>query len=165
MEDASNGFAAGSGDSEAPSGMERRLVLRLLAYWRNLSDEGSIPSFDQVDPESIPEIWANCFVIDLSGAEDEPVIRVVGENLAKTSTVDLVDLPLSQLPQNTLIERATGYVGEVVRKSVPISRGGEFVKGDGTTVLYRSVILPMSDDGETLCGLLGAANCREVPGD
>jgi hypothetical protein len=29
-------------------------------------------------------------------------------------------------------------------------------------VLYRSILLPMSDDGENIAGLLGAANFREV---
>jgi hypothetical protein len=48
---------------------------------------------------------------------------------------------------------------------VPISRGGEFIKYDGMKVLYRSIILPMSDDGSSVSGLLGAANCREVPSD
>jgi len=48
---------------------------------------------------------------------------------------------------------------------VPISRGGEFVKYDGMKVLYRSIIMPMSDDGVTVSGLLGAASCREVPNE
>ena len=33
---------------------------------------------------------------------------------------------------------------------------------EGTRILYRSILLPMSDDGHTICGLLGAANFREV---
>ncbi len=43
-----------------------------------------------------------------------------------------------------------------------MSHGDEFIKIDGTKVLYRSILLPMSDDGETISGVLGAANCREV---
>ena len=162
MDDGSKSDATEAAAVSSPSGMERRLVLRLLAYWRDLCGDRTYPSFDQVDPLEIPEIWDNCFVLDLQGHEDDAVIRAIGERLAETSPVDLVNLRLSELPQDTLIEQATGYVREVVRKRVPISRGGEFTKYDGTTVLFRSVILPMSDDGETLCGLLGAANCREV---
>ena len=64
-------------------------------------------------------------------------------------------------PANTLAEQSVGYYREVIEKGVPISRGGEFTKSDGTIVLYRGVILPMSDDGATISGLLGAANCRE----
>ena len=50
----------------------------------------------------------------------------------------------------------------MLSREVPISRGGQFRKYDGTKVLFRSIILPMSDDGDTISGLLGAANCREV---
>ena len=66
-------------------------------------------------------------------------------------------------PANSLIEQAASYYQEILDRGVPISRGGEFVKYDGMKVLYRSIILPMSDDGITVSGLLGAANCREVP--
>ena len=55
------------------------------------------------------------------------------------------------------------HIGKVIEKQVPISRGGEFLKPDGIKVLYRAIILPMSDDGATISGLLGAANCRELP--
>ena len=32
----------------------------------------------------------------------------------------------------------------------------------GTAVLYRSILLPLSEDGRRIDGVLGAANCREV---
>ena len=69
---------------------------------------------------------------------------------------------VAEVPENSLAGKSASFHREVVEKAVPISRGGEFVKPDGSTVLYRSVILPMSDDGETISGLLGAANCREL---
>ena len=61
--------------------------------------------------------------------------------------------------------RATDYVGLVLQKRVPVSRGGALHETDGTERLYRSILLPMSDDGTTISGLLGAANCREVQGE
>jgi hypothetical protein len=64
-----------------------------------------------------------------------------------------------------LAAKAVEYFGEVLEKGTPISRGGEFTKDNGTLVLYRSILLPMSDDGETISGLLGGANCREVEPD
>ena len=76
--------------------------------------------------------------------------------------MDLVDRFGTDAPEQTLISVTVAYAGEVLRKKVPISRGGEFFKPDGVRVLYRSILLPMSDDGETVSGLLGAANCREV---
>ena len=72
---------------------------------------------------------------------------------------------MAELPEDCLIQYAVQYYREVLDKEVPISRGGDFIKYDGLKVLYRSIILPMSDDGATISGLLGAANCREIAED
>ena len=65
---------------EMPSGMERRMVLRPLTYWRELCGDKSFPSFKDVDPSAIPDIWDNSFVLDLAGHEDDPVFRVAGDS-------------------------------------------------------------------------------------
>ena len=147
---------------EMPEGMERRMVLRLLTHWREMCGDRSFPSFGDVDPAAISDIWDNTFVLDLAGHPDDPVFRVAGDSFTAHTRSSLRNVRISEAPRNTLAGRAASYHREVVEKGVPISRGGEFVKADGTTVLYRSVILPMSDDGETISGLLGAANCREL---
>lgn len=153
--------------SEAlPTGLERRLVLRLLSYWRELCGERCYPSFADVDPTAIAEMWRNAFVIEVVGHEQDPVIRHAGTEFAASSPVSLEGLRLSAVPAATLASHALSYVQAVIAKGVPISRGGEFVREAGSgrvRVLYRSILLPMSDDGETVSGLLGAANCREVP--
>ena len=69
------------------------------------------------------------------------------------------------MPPRTLIANEAGYSQEFLFRGVPISRGGEFDKYDDMKVLYRSIIMPMSDDGNVVSGLLGAANCREVPAE
>jgi len=153
---------------ELPQGMERRLVLRLLAYWRMLRDERDdrdYPSFCEVDPFAIPEIWPHCFVVGNIEDGSEPVFCVVGDELAGYVSESLVDQPISAVPETTLPGVAVSFLDEVLEKGVPISRGDAFFKDDGTKVLYRSILLPMSDDGDTISGFLGAANCREVRED
>ena len=147
---------------ELPKGMERRLVLRLLSHWRTLLDDRGFPSFADLDPTAIPDIWANSFVLEVFDDGSEPVVRAAGEELADYVGFPLVGTRLADLPANTLPAVSVAYIDEVLEKGVPISRGGEFHKDDGLKVLYRSIILPMSDDGETISGLLCAANCREV---
>ena len=148
--------------TDAPQGMERRMVLRLLNHWRDWCNGDRFPSFESVDPAELEEMWGYCFVLDFLGFEDDPVIRMVGDELAGYQPASLVNCPLSEAPPKSLLEHAAGYYGEVLSREVPISRGGQFRKYDGTKVLFRSIILPMSDDGDTISGLLGAANCREV---
>jgi len=151
----------GTGE-ELPKGMERRLVLRLLSYWRGLSEDGVLPSFAAIDPSAMKDMWESCFVLDAVGHEADPVFRTVGAAFAEHSPIDLIDRRVSEARANTLVHASVSYIHEVICKGVPISRGGEFYKADGVKVLYRSIVLPMSDDGETISGLLCAANCREV---
>ena len=152
-------------ESLAPQGMERRMVLRLLSHWRQWCGDSQFPSFTDVNPAEMAEIWDYCFVLDFVGHEEDPVVRTVGERFQEYLPEPVRNCVLSQVPARSLIEQAAGYYQEILRRGVPISRGGEFLKYDGMKVLYRSIILPMSDDGNNISGLLGAANCREVPNE
>lgn len=147
---------------EMPQGVERRLVLRLLGHWRILCGDRRFPSFADLDPAEIPDVWRNSFVLELSEDKATPVFRAMGDDLIVKSGMSLIGQPVANAPEGTLPAVAIAYIDEVLAKAVPVSRGGEFVRADGTKVLYRSILLPMSDDGETICGILGAANSRDV---
>jgi hypothetical protein len=162
MEKVPDGVSRTEITEELPQGMERRLVLRLLSHWRILCDDRDYPSFFEVDPSAIPEMWENCFVLEIFEDGDEPRFRAMGEKLAAHVDFSLIDQPISTAPMKTLPGVAISFLDEVLRKGVPISRGDEFFKDDGTKVLFRSILLPVSDDGETISGILGAVNCREV---
>jgi hypothetical protein len=147
---------------EMPQGMERRLVLRLLSHWRMLCDDRDYPSFFDLDPSAIPAMWKDCFVLEIFADGSEPRFRAMGDALAADVDFSLIDRPISMAPEKSLPGVAISFLEEVLRKGVPISRGDEFYKDHGTKVLYRSILLPMSDDGDTVTGILGAVNCREV---
>ena len=147
---------------EMPQGMERRLVLRVLAHWRKLCDDREYPSFFDLDPSAIPDMWKNCFVLEIFEDEAEPRFRAMGEALAAHVDNSLIDQPISTAPEKSLPGVAVSFLEEVLTKGVPISRGDEYFKDDGTRVLFRSIILPMSDDGDSINGIFGAVNCREV---
>jgi hypothetical protein len=52
-------------------------------------------------------------------------------------------------------------MNEVLDRRIPISLGGTFDIDDSRTV-FRSIILPLSDDALRVDSVLGAANCRQV---
>ncbi len=148
--------------TESVNPMERRLVLRILQYWRGLSGEDIIPPESAIDPKSIADMWPHCAVLDVSGKETDPEIAFVGTDLAATAGAELSGKRLSQAPGDTLLAKGLSYYAQVLVKKVPITFGGEFVDGRGVKILYRSIILPLSNDGTNINRLLGAANCREV---
>lgn len=149
-------------EQELPPEIERRLVLRLLGYWRALCGERRMPSFSDIDPTAIPDIWPHSFVLETDETGGSPIFRALGAEVDSPSAGSLVGKRLTDAPAEGLPGLALAYVDEVFEKGVPVSRGGEFCKPDGTRVLYRSILLPIADDGDTISGILGAANCREL---
>jgi len=147
---------------DLPKGAERRLVLRLLVYWRELRGDRDFPSFADVNPEAIPDMWPHCFVLETAGAGTDAVFRAVGDDIARHFPGVIIGRRVSQVTKKSLFSVTIDYLDEVFAKRAPVSHGGEFYQDDGTHILYRSIILPMSDDGETISGLLCAANCRET---
>ncbi len=141
------------------------MVLRLLSFWREWCGDAAYPSFAQVDPTQMAEFWDYSFVLDIVGHEDNPIVRTIGSEFQNYLPQTVRDCALTDVPAASLIEHAASYYHEILDRGVRISRGGEFIKYDGMKVLYRSIILPISDDGSSVSGLPGAANCREVPSD
>ena len=145
-----------------PEGKERRLVLRLLNYWRDKGDGDKFPALADMDAVEIPDMWPFCFVVGVLG-DEEVRFTYVGDQVA-------LDLPglspstaLSVLPEYSLVHHATAYVGQVLRRKVPVTKGGEFSAENGATIQFRSILLPLGEDGRTIDYLFGAANCREMP--
>ncbi|MBK1670940.1 hypothetical protein CKO28_23285 [Rhodovibrio sodomensis] len=140
---------------------ERRLVLRLLAYWDDLRGDRDYPRADDIDASTIGDDWAQCFLLRLGRTRvgDSRVLSV-GDGLL-SDLPDGVPATLRQVPETALLHHAAGFVQQTLDKGVPVSLGGEAVLADGKT-LFRSILLPLSNDGSTIDHLLGAANGRPV---
>jgi hypothetical protein len=145
---------------------ERRLVLRLLDYWRRVSEDRRWPSPGDFYPAVIPDLWRYCFLVDLTGAaEGKRVLSYVGDYHREMYDMEFTGTALVDVDQNTLISRAASYVDDVLGRAVPVTYGGQFIDRRGYGVLYRSILLPLSTDNETICAILGAANCQETASD
>jgi hypothetical protein len=145
---------------DRPNGIERRLVLRLLGIWRDARGENAFPSLADMRSEALDEIWPHAFLIDVADSGSEPVIREVGAEFATYCPDPLTSRAISETPHDTLAAEALSFVREVLERGVPVSRGGRFTGGDGSDLLYRSIVLPLSEDGERITSLIGAVNCR-----
>jgi hypothetical protein len=143
---------------------ERRLVLRLLAYWDDLRGARDYPRVDDLDVEAIGDDWAQCFLLRLDGlAPADARLLHVGDSLLD-ALPDGVPARLGDVPAEALLHHAAGFVDRTLAKRVPVSLGGEAALAQGT-ILFRSILLPLSNDGTTIDHLLGAANDRPVGAD
>ena len=148
------------GMTEGAPGLERRMVLRVLHRWREVSGEHAMPLIGDVSAEAFREFWPYCFVLDFTRGEENPVFLEFGEELEEICGRNMARRPAKETPAPTVMSESFRYCYEELRKKVPVTRGGELRQGNGTLVLYRSVLLPITTGGEDVTHILGAANCR-----
>jgi hypothetical protein len=142
---------------------EQRLVLRVLAQWRGLCGAKSLPRRSQIDPQVFGPDWSNCLLVDVDPARPERSrFAYVGERFRDPSWPTLERQSIAECRENTLLHVSTFYLARVVAKSVPISTGGVGIHL-GVPIIYRSILMPLSEGGSRIDGLLGAANFREIP--
>ena len=132
---------------------ERRLVWRVLRYWTELADRGRFPRRDEFDAWMQGEDGANCLLIVVQSPIELSHFVAVGVNLAVAlcPTDTLAGVLLSCLPR--VVSARRGLIIE----------GGATLRGVG--ILYRSVLLPLSEDGVAIDHVLGAANHRSLRAD
>jgi hypothetical protein len=140
---------------------EKRLVLRVLGGWKELVGDRGIPLRGAINPAAFGGDWMSCFLIDMALGVGGARFEYVGALLDVPGWSPAVGRAVSDCPPDTLLSLATNYLPRVLDKRVPISLGGPG-RNNGKAILYRSILLPLSRDGDTIVALLGAANCREV---
>lgn len=141
---------------------ERRMVRRVLYHWERLRRGRTLPAMRDVNPDRLPVDWTDCFAIPLAAAATDPPFDFVGRSLVLDCDRDLTDEPVSAVPPGTLFEKATGCLAEALAERRPVIREGAFVHRSGDRILYRTVLLPFGDDGETVDYLLGAVSYRRI---
>ncbi len=147
-------------ERELEASIEQRLIGRLLDEWRALRGHSALPPFSRIDPTALGEIWPWCYVLSLTPGQDDPVLVQAGAELLRDAGGIALPGPLSGLPPSSLIGQAVLHWPGVVERRVPISTGGTYPDLAGRTIRYRSVLMPLSEDGKGITHLLGAANGR-----
>jgi len=132
---------------------ERRLVWRVLRQWKDIAGGGRFPRRDDIEPWILGEDGPNCLLIEAQSPIELSRFVSVGVNLAVAlcRTDTLAGVLLSRVPR--VVSARCGLMIE----------GGATLRGEG--ILYRSVLLPVSEDGVTIDHLLGAANYRSLRAD
>jgi hypothetical protein len=125
----------------------------VLRRWKEIAESGRFPLRDEVDPWLQREDGANCLLIGVESPIELSHFVVVGVNLAVAlcSTDTLAGLLLSRSPRVASARRGL------------MIEGGATLRGVG--ILYRSVLLPLSNNGVAIDHVLGATNYRPVRDD
>ncbi len=134
---------------------ERRLVRHLTQYWLQQCGEREFPCLDDIDRDAISDIWPSCFLLDTTSNYNFPYFHYLGPSLGSYAGVLLCGQTDWTL---TLLDKAVRKYREALAQRTPVLTAEELTLCNGDTLLFRSVLLPLSDDQVTINFLLGAAN-------
>jgi hypothetical protein len=127
---------------------ELRLVWRVLRHWEEIADSGRFPRRDEIEPWFLSEDGANCVLIAVEWPIKLSHFVVVGVNLvvALCPTDTLAGVLLSGVPQVVATRRGLMIEGVATLR--------------GAGILYRAVLLPLSEAGVVIDRAFGATNYR-----
>jgi hypothetical protein len=142
------------------SSEERRLTARVHAVWKRAAGNG-LPRRSQIDPAEFGLDWANCLMIDIDDDPRRSRFSYVGIALRDPTWPTFDRQCVSECLEGSLLELVTRHIARVAMTRNPISFGGSAVH-DETSIVYRTVLLPLSETGERIDGVLGAIAFREL---
>ncbi len=132
---------------------ERRAIIRIHSVWERLA-KGRFPSQSDIDPKHFDADWSSCVFIKIDSAGAEPRASLSDRSLDQKR----ISRPLAE----TLLALAQRHISRVLGTGKPVGYGGTATH-EGTDILYRIVLLPLSDDGAKIDALLAGMTYRDIP--
>lgn len=145
---------------------ERRLTLRVEAYWNFLRQDRAFPQTTDIDPVELGDDWLDCFVMDPSHSPEAPSFLFVGPRLLNNarlpedwarSTRRLV----GDCPPGSMLARSVQYVNHVLEQRIPVTVA-EVFEESSEEVRLRGTLFPLSTNGQDIDAVLGAASCARL---
>ena len=134
--------------------IERRLTLRLLAYWEKIRAGRIMPLESDIDPEDLTELWPYCFLLhakDLTQTDynftylGDAVADAYKGSFGHAQTAADLGLNAASITQGA---------HKVVTTAKPFVEEGEFITLSGEVVKFRQCLLPLGE-GQTVSGIFG----------
>jgi len=139
---------------------DRRLVSRILKHIVQNSIAGHLPRLNDVDPWLLGDDWSNCALVRIRKPRDQSVFIVVGDKLLSKPSMILDREPVSHCSPTTLLGVVLFFLPEAVEERAAIMVEGGAAHID-TPILFRALLVPLSEDDQTVEAVLIAANFRE----
>lgn len=142
---------------------ERRMQVRAYNHWASLLGERMFPNIEDLEPTQLSDFGPHSVLLDFSLGIDNPVVRFLGETLARECSADgAVITRLSDVPPRSLLSRITDHYMQILANQAPIGFEAEFVNQRGMAILYRGILLPYSSDDDTIDFIYGVINWKEM---
>lgn len=143
-----------------PQADERRMNVRAYNYWTSILRGRTFPSVLDLEPGRIEEFRDKSLLLDFSRDPERPMLRYIGRDLREECGISLAEARPEDVPGRSLISRLTDHYLEILANRAPIGFEAEFQSAAGQLTLYRGILLPLSDDGETINFIYGVINWK-----
>jgi hypothetical protein len=147
---------------QSVDGVERRVSSTAVQYWRELAAPRRYPGRAQVTHGSAPSLWDNFFIVKVGMDAAEHVFEYAGRVLREALGADPTGKTVGDVLPREIVGRALYFQKAACDLMAPIDESGRFTRPDGAEVLYRAVLLPLSDDQREANYLLGAFSFRTI---
>lgn len=137
-----------------------RLTMRLMGLWWIRRGERRFPTLEDFNPAELSDVWRDCFTLMLKNPLPQSTFVHVGKAIAEASSDSGELETLEQVEENTLLGRATSYVESVLEVGFPVIESGEYMDFRGQTVMFRSILLPVSRNQDKIDYLIGSARSK-----
>jgi hypothetical protein len=140
---------------------DRRLTNRVLAKWTVITAGQRMPRRAEITPEAFGDDWRYCSLIALDPTVIRSRLAYVGEIMQVPDRKSGTDQILNDYAEGTLLRLAAAKIPAMIAKRGPITFGGTGAH-DGKAMLYRAILLPMSEDNNNIDHVLSAINYRDI---
>ena len=137
---------------------ERRLTERVRNKWARIA-RGRLPSLQEVESLNFGPDRPYCFAVDLRLSDIFPYFLFMGEAISRYST----EYPLGDpRREKTLLDTAIVKMDEAALSRAPVEFSDIKQLDDGRRIAFRSILLPVSENGADVTHIFGAAKGRNV---
>ncbi|WP_428409823.1 hypothetical protein [Hyphococcus sp.] len=137
---------------------ERRVTERVRNKWARIA-RGRLPSLNEIEALNFGPDRLYCFAVDLRLSDIFPYFIFMGEAISRYSTA----YPLGDARrEKTLLDTAIAKMDEAALSRAPVEYSDIKELDDGRRVAFRTVLLPVSENGTDVTHIFGAARGRNV---
>ena len=136
---------------------ERRLTRRVEGLWRDKA-RGRLPSLREFQESGLgEEALSSCFAVDMRISDTRPYFIFIGDALWRFSSLYLAG---KAEWETALIDVAAAKMNEAALNKTPVPYVGHLRLDSGGRMTFRSMILPLADNGVDVTHVFGAATGR-----
>lgn len=141
--------------------VENRLVGKALKFWEHAREGRDMPTAADLAGDGCPFGDDEIIVIEVGRTESDDRVVSTGAKVARALGRDPTGLSaIDALPSST--EMGLSFCRASVDLRKPMADVGRFFNKKGEEVLYRSILLPVSDNGEDVNRVVSAFSYKVV---